>query len=79
MAEEAIVREVKEELGLDVEITRFLVQIKHRDQILVFEGKPLSGDLKPDSKEIQEIRCVPIKQAKEFSANILTKKILDLL
>ena len=77
-AEEAIVREAKEELGVDVEVTRFLGQIEHREHLLVFECKLLKGKLKPDHREIQEIKWVPIKQAKEFSSNVLTKKILDL-
>jgi len=77
-SEEAIIREAKEELGVNVEITRFLGQIKHKDFLLVFEGKPLSKKLKPDPKEIQEVKWVPIQQVKEFSSNVLTKKVLDL-
>lgn len=78
-AEEAIMREAEEELGVNVEITRFLGPITHKDQLLVFEGKPLSGELKPDPREIQELKWVPIKQAKTFSTTILAKKILTLL
>ena len=78
-AEEAIIREAKEELGVNVEITRFLGPITHKDQLLVFEGKPLGGDLKLDHREIEEIKWVPINQTKTFSDNILTNKILNLL
>lgn len=61
---------------MNVEITHFLGQIKHKDYMLLFEGKPLSRELKPDPKEIQEIKWIPIKQAQNFSTNIITKKIL---
>nr|ADQ54423.1 MutT/nudix [uncultured marine crenarchaeote E37-7F] len=78
-AEEAIIREAREELGIVVKITRFLGQVKHKDQLLVFEGKPLSGDFILDRREIEEIKWIPINQAKIFSINILTDKILALL
>lgn len=78
-AEEAIVREAKEELGTYVEVTRFLGQVEHIDHLLVFECKLLRGEPKPDHREIAEIKWVPIEQAKEFSSNVLTRKILDLL
>ena len=78
-AEEAIVREAKEELGVDVEITRFLGKIKHKDHLLVFECKLLKGEPKPDHREIEELRWFSIDEAKKISNNILIKKILDLL
>ncbi len=78
-AEEAVVREAKEELGVDVEVTRFLGQIKHREHSLVFECKLLKGDPKPNNREIEEIEWVPVKEAKNFSNNVLSNKILAFL
>ncbi len=72
-----MIREAKEELGLDVIIIRFLGIIK--DEFLVFECQPIGGELEPDSGEIQETRWVPLEQAPEFSKNVLTDKILKLL
>jgi len=78
-AEEAVVREAREELGVDVEVARFLGQIEHREHVLVFECKLLRGEIKPDPREIEEIRWVPIEQANRFSDNTLSKKILNIL
>ncbi len=78
-AEEALVREAKEELGVDVEITRLLGEIEHKERFLVFECKLLRGELKPDAREIQETKWISIKQAEKFSRNALTKKVLNLL
>ena len=77
--DEAVVREAKEELGVDVEITRFLGQIEHGEPLLIFECKLLRGELKPDPREIQGIRWVPIRQADKFSCNALSNKVLSLL
>lgn len=74
-----MIREAKEELGLDVKIIRFLGIIKYQDEFLVFECQPIGGELEPDSGEIQETRWVPLEQAPEFSKNVLTDKILKLL
>jgi len=78
-AEEALVREAKEELGVDVKITRLLGEIEHKEHSMVFECELLRGELKPDPREIQELRWISIKQAKNFSRNALTKKVLNLL
>lgn len=77
--EDAVIREAKEELGLDAKIIRYLGHVKHKDDFLVFECKPIGGELKPDPREIQETRWVPLELANEFSQSILTNKIMKLL
>lgn len=78
-AEDAVIREAKEELGLNVKIIRCLGHVKHKDDFLVFECKPIGGELKPDPREIQETKWVPLELANEFSQSILTNKIMELL
>ena len=75
-AEEAILREAKEELCLEVKIIRLLGRVKHREDLLVFECKPVGGELKSDPNEIQEVKWVPLSQANDFSRNVLARKIL---
>jgi len=70
-AEEAIVREVKEEMGVDFEITEFLGYL---DEIHTEKGPCLSlwfkgnikGELKPDIGEISEIKWKSIEEIKKI-------------
>jgi 8-oxo-dGTP pyrophosphatase MutT (NUDIX family) len=74
--EQTIVREVKEETGLDVEIVSKIgeyVEIGVKDDVeyeyypTCFEVKPIGGEIKKQESEIQEIRL--------FSLNALPKSM----
>jgi len=74
--EQTIVREVKEETGLDVEIVSKIgeyVEIGVKDDVeyeyypTCFEVKPIGGEIKKQESEIQEIRL--------FSLNALPKSL----
>ena len=62
-AEDAVITEAKEELGLDVKVIRCLGRVKHKDDFLAFGCKPIGGELKPGPREIQETKWVPLELA----------------
>ncbi len=78
--EEAVVREVKEETGIDVEVKEKLLERKHPDtlvQIVYFSCKPL-GNLNPkigDSKDIEEVEWVPAKEVLDRFTSDVDPKI----
>jgi hypothetical protein len=43
------------------EMTPFDIK-KDKDQLLLFEGKPLSEELKLDPKEIEEVKWISLKK-----------------
>ena len=76
-AEEAVVREVKEETGLDIEIVKKIGEYHERgvkDRIeyeywrTCFLVKPIGGEIKRQDEEIEKIRIFDLKNIPETLA-----------
>lgn len=80
--EEALVRELKEELGIEVTVGRELVRIKHaypdeEIELILFEAH-FEGDLSP--KEAEEICWIPIEAIRSLDlcpADLVCLKAID--
>jgi 8-oxo-dGTP diphosphatase len=85
--EEALKREVLEEAGVEVEITRLLpkifsVMLNKETQVIVmsYECKIISGELKAGlDQEIAELKFVPLKEVKNYNTFKNIQKTVDLL
>jgi len=85
--EEALKREVLEEAGVEVEITRLLPKIfsemlNKETQVIVmsYECKIISGELKAGlDQEIAELKFVPLKEVKNYNTFKNIQKTVDLL
>ena len=85
----ALVREVKEESGLDVKIVRLLPKIlnqlwvnqnpQRQIIILTYECAVTGGELKPKEDEIQELKFIDPKDASQYDCLPNVQKIIDLL
>ncbi len=61
--EEAAVREVFEELGLEVRLTGLVGVYSERGSavvLIVYDGEVLGGTLQPDGREVLEVRRFPL-------------------
>jgi len=61
--EEAAVREVREELGLEVRLTGLVGAYSERDSpvvLIVYAGTIESGEARPDGREVSEVRRFPL-------------------
>jgi len=86
---EALVREVKEESGLDVKIIRLMPKIltqnwenqspKRHIIILTYECETVGGQLKAGEDEILEIKFINSKDVGKYDCLPNVKKILKLL
>jgi len=78
----AVIREVKEETGLDFEASfaGYLDEIVRERGIhavvLVFTG-PATGELVPSEDEVSEIAWFPIEEARSMSLAFTHNEILD--
>jgi mutator protein MutT len=75
----AIIREIKEEIGVEAEIVKLLPEIISDTQkfesgdeiqflILSYECKIISGEVKPTDTEIAETKFVPLNEVKNYKA-----------
>lgn len=76
-------REAKEETGIEVEITGILSiqrNIKSNTNIVrvVFNAKPVSGNIQFDKSEILDVRWVSIEEVEKLSVNTLRESDLFL-
>lgn len=87
--EHAVIREVKEESGLDVEIVRLLPQIYSNiwkreegiDQAILisYECRVVGGELSTADEEISELKFMKANEIDYSQALPKTKEIIDLL
>ena len=87
--EEALIREVKEESGLDIKIIRLLPKavnqlwLNQNPQrhiiILTYECEVVGGQLKPKAGEILELKFVPIQKIKNYDCLPNVDKIIEML
>ncbi len=66
--EEAVLREVKEEVGLDGEIRGFLghYMFKKRNQLLIAYHIYADGEVELNDPEIDEVKIIPFEQVKTW-------------
>lgn len=87
--EEALVRELREETGLEIEITRLLPKVfsnvwnwtKDAYQVIIlsYECKAVGGKLEPHDEEISELQYFNPTDVDYKNALPKTKEIIDLL
>jgi NADH pyrophosphatase NudC (nudix superfamily) len=79
--EEAVLREVKEEVGLDAEIRGFLghYMFKKRNQLLIAYHVYADGEVILNDPEIDEVKIVPFEKVKTWPAGtgMALKKFLE--
>jgi NAD+ diphosphatase len=79
--EEAVLREVKEEVGLDGEIRGFLghYMFKKRNQLLIAYHVYADGEVSLNDPEIDEVKVIPFAQVKTWPAGTgqALKKFLE--
>jgi 8-oxo-dGTP diphosphatase len=86
----AVKREVKEEANVEVEVVKLLPEVfseimdgigrkKVHLLLLAYECKIISGTLKPNDKEIQEFKYVPIEKIKKYDCLPDVHKIAQFL
>ena len=66
--DDAVVREVKEEVGLDCEIKEFLghYSFKKMNQLIIAYHVYADGEIKLDDPEIDEVKIVPFAEVKTW-------------
>jgi 8-oxo-dGTP pyrophosphatase MutT (NUDIX family) len=87
---DAAVREMWEETGLEVELTRiigvyggpeFVVTYRNGDRtsylMVVFEGRPIAGEPRPDGVETLEVRYFAREEARAVSTPSWLNEILE--
>lgn len=87
--EVALIREVKEETGLDVKIIRLLPKVlthvwkreAGNDQIIIltYECEIIGGEIKLTEPEIAELKFVAVQDVKNYDCLPNVEKIIDLL
>ena len=87
--EKALIREVKEESGLDVKVIRLLPKIlnqlwlnqnpQRQIIILTYECLVVGGELKPKADEILELKFIDPKDTDNYDCLPNVEKIISLL
>lgn len=79
MPEEAVLRELKEETGIDTEVQKLLgVRFNRKDWYCVFLCRYVSGEAVSDNDENSEVLWVDVKEALKMECvPDLTKKMIE--
>ena len=87
--EQALMREVKEEAGVEIEVVRLLPKIftqiwkaqepERHIIIISYECKIVGGELKPKDSEVSELKFVPVQEIKNYECLPNVDKIIDML
>ena len=80
---ETAIREVKEETGMDIEVDtnyRYTTSYRPKEgvmkEVIFFLGKVIGGELKPQEKEVSEVKFIPFDEAENSLTHEDTKEIL---